>query len=640
MNSFIKNNALTLLLGLLVTTIIGFFLIRTVSEYDIWFHLAIGKEILRSRSIPVVDQFSLLSLGRPYHDSQWLFQVIVAAGHHLVGFWWLHAVQVGFWGLALGFVYSACRVWSPAFGAWLLVLVTALACEERFTIRPELVSYLAVALFYYLLQQRSYRSRSGLLVLGFMQVLWTNCHGVYVIGPFLVGCYFVEALFNWWRRKDHTDLRDLSILLSVVLVGCLVTPYGLNGLKFAWLLMVQVSPAGSKLYKLIYDNAHPLGESSRATTAFWFYFTLLTGWGITLLAVLWNRKSDLPLARTLIVAGMLAASMTGIRNLPLFALVAAPIIAEYMSLLQMPLIRKLCVAATGTSLVGTMLFWSPRPAWEHFVNWVPYRFGIGLSPDYVPLTLPQFLDQLKFTGPVFNSQTLGGFYEFHGYPRRIPFFDGRLEAYKPENLLEVYEAAAKATTQPALWNDLMRRYDFRGLLVENGSPDADGLLPTIARSQQWRLVYLDFAASFWLRADYPVQPREVDDAAVAALVERVDSFANVENLFLFLDRAAMYPELRRKLIERASQRWENQFTLKNLGLLQMQTGDLELADRTFRRLLKLTPRSRSTLTTLAQIALARGDRMSAEKYLLQGLDLFPEDATMRENLEIIRSSGQ
>ena len=626
-------------IALLVISVIGFFLIQKVSEYDIWFHMAMGKEILRSGAVPVLDKFSLLNYGRVYHDSQWLFQVIAAAGYRFAGFWWLQALQVGCWGLTFVFVYLACRVWCPSIAAWLIVLVTAIACEDRFSIRPEIVTVLMVSVYYWWLQQGRYRSMPGMAVLTLAQIIWTNCHGVYVIGPFMVGCYLLEALSYDWQRKQYSETRRLAYLFCAVAIGCLITPNGLAGVKFVWQLLGEVSPAASKVFKGLYDMSPLFGDVSRTTVAFWFYYVLLAGFVSAFIFTIYCRKGRLPLARTLIVVAMLVTSLTGIRNMPLFAVVVAPLIAEYLSLIKVQRYRIASMTATGVAIVVAMLIWSPRPAWEQFKILAPHNFGFGLSPDYVPLKLPQLLDQLDFSGPVFNSQNLGGFYEFHGYPRRIPFFDGRFEAYEPDALLSTYETAANATAQPERWNDLLRKYGFRGLLIENGSADAAGLLPIIARAPQWRLVYLDYAASFWLRADYPRQLPTVTAEEISALVAGATNYPNMENIFLFLDNAALYPDLRLKLIEQASHRWVNQFTLKNLGLLQLNSGNLEQADRAFQRLLELSPRSRLTLTTLAQIALARGDRQKAEKYLLQGLNFYPNDPSLRENLEVVRGTS-
>lgn len=636
----VKDDPVLFLLGSLVASIISFFLIRQISEYDIWFHLTVGNEILNSGALPLVDKFSLLNIGRKYHDSQWLFQVVAAAGYRFAGVWWLHTLQIVVWGLAFRFVYRACRRWSSAVISWLLVFVVALACEDRFSIRPEIVTALMMSLFYYWLQQEKYRSLAGIVALSVMQIIWTNCHGVFVLGPFIVGCYLFESVLKEWRNKQFVASTQLAILFAAVSLSCLVTPNGLDTLKFVWLLLVEVSPASPKFFKSIYDLKPPLGAVSRATVAFWFYYALLAGFIVTFVTMICSQVKKVPVARTVIVVAMLCTSMLGVRNMPLFALVAAPLIAEYLLLLKTALHRRASVIGTGLVVLAATFIWSPRPAWQQFTTLTRYKFGFGLSPDYVPLGLPKLLDSLNFIEPVFNTQALGGFYEFHGYPRRIPFFDGRFEAYQPETLTSVYEAAANATVQPAAWDKLLRQYDFRGLLIENGTADAAGLLPSIARDPQWRLVYLDYAASFWLRADYPRQPPLVTVADIITLTENVKSYPNVENIFLFLEKADIFPELRLKLIERASQRWENQFTLKNLGLLQMQSGNLEGAERTFNRLLIKSPRSRSTIVTLAQIALERGDKVTAEKYLLKGLGFYPEDAALRENLEVVRQSAQ
>jgi tetratricopeptide (TPR) repeat protein len=632
-----RNKVFSLGIALPVVAVIGLLLLRQVSEYDIWFHMAMGKEILRSAALPVVDRFSLLNYGRPYHDSQWLFQVVAAAGYRVAGALWLQAMQIGCWGLAFAFVYRACRAWSPATGSWLLVLVTALACEDRFSIRPEIVTVLMVALYYWWLQQDRYRSLSGIAVLTLMQVVWTNCHGVYVIGPFMVGCYLCEALYRDWRRGAYAETRHCALLLGGVTIGCLLTPHGLEGVKFTWLLMSEASPTASKVFKGMYDMAPLFGEVSRTSISFWFFYLLLAGVVSTLLPMLYCRKGELPLARTLIGAALFVTSLTGIRNMPLFAVVAAPLIAEYLSLVTVRHYRTVSMATTGAAVVVALLVWSPRPAWEQFKTIAPHNFGFGLSPDYVPLALPKLLDQLDFSGPVFNSQNLGGFYEFHGYPRRIPFFDGRFEAYEPDALLATYETVANAAAQPERWHALQRTYGFRGLLIENGAADAAGLLPVLATSSQWRLVYLDYAASFWLRADYPNLPPPVTPGEIAALASGASSYPNMENIFLFLDKANLYPELRLKLIEQANLRWENEFTLKNLGLLQFNSGNLEQAEKTFRRLLARSPRSRVTLTTLAQMALARGDWKTAESYLLRAIDFYPDDPSLRENLDAVRN---
>jgi len=618
--------------------IITFLLVRKISEYDIWFHLTLGREIIKNGSLPVLDTFSLLNKGRAFHDSQWLFQVLAASGYRHMGTYWLQLLQVGLWGTVFWTVYRAVRLWNSVSKSCLLLVLVAFACEERFSIRPELVSVAMLAFFYLRLLQGKFRKPADIALLFVLQVIWTNSHGIFIIGPFMSGCYLIAACAKDYARREFSESRKLTLLTTLLLMACIITPYGWDSLKFAWLLATQVSPSGPSIFRLVYDLRPPFGISSRSVIAFWFYFALVAAYFSSMLAVTLLDRRSIPHARVLIVFAMFALSLTGIRNIPLFAVVAAPLVAEIFAAGENQRIRRIAVALTAVALITGAMVWSPRPAINQLLTWVPYRFGLGAAADYVPLGLPAFLDRIRFTGPIYNTQNLGGFYEFHGYPDRIPFLDGRFEAYDPHVLYNLIETTFNAHLRPEPWYELEKRFGFQGLLLENGSGDSIGLLPVISKDNRWRLVYLDYAASFWLRTDRPDLPPAVDLAAVATLVHGVGNVAQAENLDMFLEKTSLYQMQRLRLLEQAENRWKTAYFTKSLGLLQMDLGELEAAETTFKRLLAHYPESLQTLMTLSQIALLRGDRISAENYLVKGLESFPNDADLRENLAAIRQA--
>lgn len=616
--------------------VIGFFLLRQISDYDVWFHLNLGKEILRN-GLPATDLFTQLSLGRPLHDSQWLFQLLLAAGYMLVGTWWLQAVQIGCWCVILWFVHRSARVWaSPTMSCLLLILAT-IASEERFTARPEIVTYLMVVVFAWRLQQRKYQRWTDMALLVFLQTVWTNSHGIFVIGPFLVSCYLISATIKGIRDKEYGEIRSLALLTGATTVACLVSPYGWGSIRFAWLLFTEVGPGASQVLKMVHEMASPLGESARQCIAFWAYLTLIAAFLTSWLAVLIHCREKLSLARTLTGFTLLAISLTARRNLPLFALVAAPLIAEHLALIGSVRLRRTCFAAIATVMVTAGVSWSPRPALQYLRYWAPYRIGIGISPVNFPLGLPAFLDRIGFSGPVFNSLSLGGYYGFHRSPPDIPFYDARLEAHDQQKLLLVFATIDNANSRPEPWHNLVQQYGFRGLLIEHGSGEAMGLLHLISRDPKWQLAYLDYAASFWVSTGNQNMPPAVDATTVANLAAQAQNRIEAENLNYFLDRTGMFPELRLLALERTRQFWENPAILKDIGLLQVKMGKLVEADRTFRQLLVSNPKERMTLTTLAQIALLRGDRDTAEKFLLQALSYYPDDRDLRENLGRIRN---
>jgi hypothetical protein len=623
--------------AVLIVPIIAFFLIRQVSDSDMWFHMAVGKQILATGALPATDKLSLLNSGQPVNAYLWLFQILAAAGYPFAGFWWLQSLQVAILGLAFFFVFRSTRVWTSSMAAWLLLLAAVIASSERFSLRPEIVSILMIALYYFRLQQGKYHSPADLAKFFILQTIWTNSHGIFVIGPALTGCYLVEALIKGLTGKGYKEAKSSGILTGITAAACFVTPYGPGNIKYAWRLFVESNPLASEISNSTYEMGAALGRVSRTLLPFWFYFFLIITFFTGLLAVILYRRQQLSIARTLIGFSLLAASLTGMKNMPVFAIVAAPMIAEHFSLLDRIRIRLICGAIILAVMAAAATVWSPRPAFQYLKTWVPYRFGLGLSADYVPIKLPEFLDGIGFSGPIFNSMEQGGFYEYHGYPARIPFYDSRLQDYDPQGVIASYEAVVNASRHPAGWHDLERRFAFRGILLGNLPDDreAAGLLPLIASDPAWRLVYLDYAASFWMRADKPDSPPAVDANRITGLIESVSNASQAENVNFFLEQTGRHPELRRKLLENAAGQWNNTSLLIDLGLLEMQSGNQARAEQIFLNVLRMKPDSRVTLATLAQIALMRNDRNGAEKYIRKALRHYPDDADLRQNLDTI-----
>jgi tetratricopeptide (TPR) repeat protein len=626
-------------LGFLVFPIIVFFMVREISDSDMWFHLAVGKQILATGSLPTFDQLSLLNYGQPVSAHLWLFQTVLAAGYPLGAGWWLQGVQVVLLSLTLFIVYRTTRRWTSPNLAWLMLLAVVIASAERFTVRPELVSFIMIALYYYRLQQGKYHSPVEIIFFFILQEIWTNSHGIFVIGPFLAGCYLAEALLKGVMGKGYKDARSLGILTAVLTAACIVTPNGWENISYAWRLFAESNPLAPQISNSTHEMAAALGEVSRTMLPFWFYFFLIVAFLVSLVATALHCRRQLPVARTMIGFALLAASMTGMKNMPLFAIVAAPLITENLSTLGNIRLHRICAAAIAAAMAIAAIVWSPRPALNYLANWAPYRFGLGLSTDYVPVGLPPFLDQIGFYGPIYNSMDQGGFYAYHNYPKRIPFYDSRLQDYKPEEIIAASEAVSRAARNPEGWHTLLRRYDFRGVLLCN-TPDnreAAGLLPHLAKNAGWRLIYLDQAASFWIRVDQGNLPPPVGRTSMESLVANLNNFAQAENINFFLEKTGYYPDLRLKLLEQANRKWQNAIFLADLGLIKLKAGNTAEAEQLFLRLLRKNPESRLTLATLAQIALFKGDRAAAEKYLEKALHYYPDDAELLQNLELVQN---
>ena len=59
--------------------------LSAVADGDIWWHLAAGREMLRTHSLLRSDPFSLSAAGRSWVDVHWLFQLAVYGVYRLGG---------------------------------------------------------------------------------------------------------------------------------------------------------------------------------------------------------------------------------------------------------------------------------------------------------------------------------------------------------------------------------------------------------------------------------------------------------------------------------------------------------------------------------------------------------------------------
>jgi hypothetical protein len=480
---------LILFLQLSTVIVIASFLVREIVDPDTWWQVAIGRDILTHLAVPRTDHFAAVAFGRSYHDSHWFFQVVAALADRLGGMRGVEAVMVALWGATLLCCYRAVRYWlSPSAGC-LLVFVVAMACNDRYTPRPDVVTCFMIALFYSRLQAGKYLTASQLVLFALCQVIWSNSHGLFVIGPFMAGCHVLVAVMRR-LRGEAAELWPLVKLLAVLLMATLVTPYGFAGWQYALVLMKESSPAAPAFFKTIEELSPTFGATARSFPAFWFYLSLLLAAVLTSIPQLLRRQMSY--SRLLIVAMLIVASASGRRNMPLFAVTAAPFVAENVFRSSL---RLSCPAVAKGAFALILLALSYLPLsgrYYELFNYYPQRFGLGAATRFFPPGLPVFLHRIHFTGQVYNPNFLGGFCLYHGL---LPLTDGRWEVYDQSLLKKVLNAPF----DQGAWEWLVATYDVRGVILANGEDETIALFPRLSNDRRFHMAYSDHASSFWLR---------------------------------------------------------------------------------------------------------------------------------------------
>ena len=229
---------------------------------DIWWHVRAGQWIIEHRRVPRLDIFTFASSDRPWIDLHWGFQVVLA---------WAYA-RGGVAGMIVLASAAACaafmialmareRGW-PCWAAALCWLPALALMATRFDPRPEIFSLAYLACFLAVLVRLEGRP---VLAWGLplIQVLWVNTHGLFVLGPIVLGCYVVGHCARVWNEPRRTAegiklqsrplRRHLAPASLAVALACFVNPYGVRGALFPLELFPKISDPANP-YKSYVDE--------------------------------------------------------------------------------------------------------------------------------------------------------------------------------------------------------------------------------------------------------------------------------------------------------------------------------------------------------------------------------------------------
>jgi hypothetical protein len=229
---------------------------------DIWWHVKSGQWILEHGRVPRVDVFAFSSSDRVWIDLHWGFQVILALAYALGGV--AGMILLASAAACTAFVIALTareREW-PYWASALCWLPALALMAMRFDPRPEIFSLLYLAGFLAVLLRVEHRPALA-WSLPLVQVLWVNTHGLFVLGPIVLGCYLIDRCVRAWgqsRRPAEGSMseasglwRHLAPAAVAVVLACFVNPYGVRGVLFPLQLFSKISDPASP-YKSYVDE--------------------------------------------------------------------------------------------------------------------------------------------------------------------------------------------------------------------------------------------------------------------------------------------------------------------------------------------------------------------------------------------------
>ena len=364
-----------------------------------------------------------------------------------------------------------------------------------------------------------------------LQVVWTNCQGLFVLGLLLGAAYGVDRLVRclaggrWGVEPAPEAPSGITVACVGVLVGvaCLVNPYLNDGALFPLELFKKFS-VDRVLYMNIGEFQRPLDTIHHQGWSLYFASAAVL-WIVTVASFIWlAMEGRLSVMRMLLFTAFSVLAWQASRNLTVFALVAACILCQnWEHALRVRSMRKKRISpvATGQTegresaleaggqpwrrwlnsslplVLAALIFTNFSGHWQRLSGGT--RFGLGEMPDWYAHAAARFAGQEGFPKRAFVAH-LGqaAVYIFHNSPGRRVFMDGRLEVATTNTYRQYIRTKMAIQSGIKRWLEPLR--DQEGnlpvvILDKNFlGPEIKGLRNTPG----WTCVYADGTAAVFL----------------------------------------------------------------------------------------------------------------------------------------------
>ena len=476
-----------------------------LGDGDTGWHIRTGEWILANGSVPHQDLFSYTKAGQPWYAWEWLWDVCFAWLYQHGGLASVVAVSVVVISITIALLYRL--VCLHCDNPFLAIGVTFVACAGttiHWLARPHLFTLLFSVIFLALLSRVNAGRVRLLLLLPPLMILWTNLHGGFLAGIIILGACTAGELARALFTPD-ADERGLALRkakwFSATLGACatvtLVNPYTYH-------LHVHIYQFFSEPYHL--QNVQEF-QSINFHGPLAMYFECLLALGS--LSAGWLAVKHRNFSALLLVVGWAHLAIYSARNIPIFSIVAAPVIAQAVNEMLSNLERARMAAWLQRILAGFrntgQEFAETDRIWRlHLVSIVaalvlalllasPGASG-KLKAEYDPKRYPSNALSLLRANPdarIFTDDEWGDYLIYQLYPKQKVFVDGRSDFYGQafeEKYLSLMEVKYD-------WEQSLDRYHIDTIVLSTST----ALASTIKESRNWRSVYDDTVAIVFKR---------------------------------------------------------------------------------------------------------------------------------------------
>jgi len=475
---------------------------------DLWWHLANGRLIVATGSIPHLDLYSFSAAGHPWVMHEWLSDLSMYLLYQVGGLPLLVALFAGVVAGSAICLYVLLRRSNlhPTLSA-VLTLIGALAGSTAWGARPQLLNMLLtgmllVGLGYYR------RGRLSPLLLPPFIWLWANLHSGFLVGIIIAGLFLLGEWFDAYRSPTTgMPARRRKFVGWAIVAGTLlavVNPSGVQTLLF---------PLGTLTSPLIQNNIQEWASPDFHSLAGVMFEAIV----FLLLGGLATGKVKAPTHEWLWAFALLYLALASQRNVPLFVIAGAPLAGRCAQALLV----------TFSSILPSVV---RRPAAEAALRWTPIRWSgptvavgvlnlallvVAVAVMLTYRALPNLrsaneaaaiasvfpveaTNGLQAVGKplrIFNYYDYGGYLLWRLYPQgsRI-YIDGRVEVYGSA----LFSRYLRVSYLAEGWPSVIAQSDPDAIVLPSGHP----LVGLLRQDRAWQLFSQDHVATVFTRVGF------------------------------------------------------------------------------------------------------------------------------------------
>jgi hypothetical protein len=435
---------------------------RTATDPDLWWHLKTGEFISAHKSVPHADPFSFTRAGEPWIAHEWLTELLLYQIQRTAGFAALIVIFAAILCAAFFFLYSRC---GPApYISGIATLCAAWATMPTWGVRPQVISLLLTSLWLLILE-RSGRNPNLLWWTLPLTLLWVNLHAGFALGLALFALFLAGTILETKLKYPLAPSNpSWKMQASILLLDLCLVPFNPNGLRlFSYPIETLRS---TTMQNYIVEWASPNFHRPE----YWPFLLIVLA---TFATLSWSRVPVRPRDLILLLVGLLAA-LTSIRLIPLFVLIAVPLISQ-------PLGRRL--ASSRRSVHSSM---RSAPAFRTLLNASIILLMAAFAGVHIfqvihnqpqaeaqqfPAHAVAFLQAHPPQNPIFNHYDWGGYLIWKLYPSTPVFIDGRADLYGAE----LFHDFADAYQLKGPWQRILEAWQIHTVIVPPESALAVGL---------------------------------------------------------------------------------------------------------------------------------------------------------------------